>query len=48
MIALDYVCVDESKSEGNGEIKDNNDDYNDDDGGGVLLVTTMPIWQQIQ
>jgi len=34
------------KSEGDGEIKDNNDDYNNDDGGegGVLLVTTMPIW----
>ena len=34
MIALEHVCVDDRKSEGNGGIKDNNDDYNDDDGGG--------------
>jgi len=46
MIASEHVCVDDSKSEGNGEIKDNNDDYNNDDGGEgkVLLVTTIPIW----
>ena len=34
MIAGEHVCVNDRKSEGNEEIKDNNDDYNDDDGGG--------------
>ena len=33
MIASEHVCVDDRKSEGNGEIKYNNDDYNNDDGG---------------
>ena len=33
MIAAEHVCVDDRKSEGNGEIKYNNDDYNNNDGG---------------
>jgi len=46
MIALENVCVDDRKSEGNREIKNNNDDYNNDDGcENIQMLFTVQVTQ---